>query len=92
MIDKQSTLVEDIFRRICKEKKKTPVQNIRLTKGKLKAFLSQKYKGYVAQRVVQFFDFSTNYDYEKFIDEIENFLNYRRDTLMKMAFSIYDFD
>jgi hypothetical protein len=41
---------------------------------------------------VQFFDFSTNYDYDKFIDEIESFLNYRREVLFKMAFNIYDFD
>ena len=41
---------------------------------------------------MKFFDFSTNYDYEKFIDEIENLLNYRRDALLKMAFNIYDFD
>jgi hypothetical protein len=52
VIDRQSSQVEDIFRRICKEKKKIPVQSIRLTKGKLKAFLSQRYKGFVAQRVV----------------------------------------
>ena len=63
-----------------------------MTKGKLKAFLSQRYKGYVAQRIVQFFDFSTNFDYDKFIDEIETLLNLRSEVLLKMAFSIYDFD
>ena len=41
---------------------------------------------------MKFFDFSTNYDFEKFIDEIENLLNYRGDALLRMAFSIYDFD
>lgn len=60
---------------MCKEKKKTPIPGIRLTIGKLKAFLSVRYKGYIAQRIVQFFDFSTHWDYDKFIDEMENFMN-----------------
>ena len=54
--------------------------------------MSRRYKGYVARIIVQYFDWSNSFDYETFIDEVENFMNYKRDTLKKMAFQIYDFD
>lgn len=41
---------------------------------------------------MQFFDFNTNYDFGEFIDTIENYMNYRKEVLLKMAFNIYDFD
>lgn len=56
------------------------------------AWLSRRYKSSVAKTISAYFDFSTNYDYETFIDEIETFINFKRDTLKKIAFNIYDFD
>lgn len=85
-------LTEDIFKKICKEKKKSQVSAARLTKGKLLAFLSRRYKGSVAKIIAQYFDFSTHYDYETFIEEIETFMNFKRETLLKIAFQIYDYD
>ena len=38
------------------------------------------------------FDFSTNYDYETFIEEIEQLINFQKDKLLKMAFQLYDYD
>ena len=41
----------DIFRKICLERKDAPIQRARLNKGKLKAYISKKYKGIVAEKV-----------------------------------------
>jgi hypothetical protein len=92
VIDRSSAATEELFKKICKERKSKPITSARLTKSKLLAYLSRRYKGPVAKIIAQFFDFSTNYEYDSFLDEMENFMNYKKDTLKKMAFSIYDFD
>jgi hypothetical protein len=71
IIDRASTVTEDIFKKICIEKKKSQVSAARLTKSKLLAYLSRRYKGPVAKIIAQCFDFSTNFDYETFIEEVE---------------------
>ena len=63
IIDRSSLQTQQIYREICgggaKEgKKKVAITSLRLNKGALKAFLSHKYRGYVAQRMVSVFDFS----------------------------------
>ena len=79
IIDRGSTATEDIFKKICTEKKKTQVTAARLTKSKLLAYLSRRYKAQVAKTIAQCFDFSTNFDYDTFIEEIEQLINFRRD-------------
>ena len=49
VIERQSTVTEDLFKKICKEKKSKPITSARLTKGKLLAYLSRRYKGHVAK-------------------------------------------
>ena len=71
IIEKSSPVTEDIFKKLCKERKKSIVSAARLTKGKLLAYLSRRYKGPVAKIIASFFDFSTNYDYDSFIEEME---------------------
>lgn len=83
MIDRTTAVTEDIFKKICKDKK---MATARLTRGKLQAFLSRRYKGSVAKVITYFFDFSTPYEYESWIDEIESFLNFKSDILKKIAF------
>lgn len=56
------------------------------------AYLSRRYKSLIARIITKIFDFNTNYDYESFLEEIEDFMNFKKDTLKKLAFQIYDFD
>ena len=63
-IDRRSQVTEDIFKRICKEKRKTPVHFAKLTRQNLKAFISKKYKSTVAKIVCDYFDFREPYDFE----------------------------
>ena len=69
-----------------------PLTSLRLNKGTLKAFLSSKYRGYVAHRMVQIFDFASGLDFNKYIDFIELLINFKQVTLQRLAFNIYDFD
>ncbi len=92
VIDREDPATEDIFKKLCKEKKKSQVSNARLTKGKLLAYLSRRYKGSVAKLIAHPFDFSIPYDYPRFLDEIERLINFDAKELMSMAFKIYDYD
>lgn len=69
-----------------------PLTSLRLNKVTLKAFLSSKYRGYVAHRMVQIFDFASGLDFNKYIDFIELLINFKQVTLQRLAFNIYDFD
>lgn len=91
-IDRTSAVTEEIFKKLCKEKKKSVVTAARLTKGKLLAYLSRRYKGPVAKIMATVFDFSNHYDYDTFIEEIEQLINFKKETLLKMAFQVYDYD
>lgn len=42
--------------------------------------------------MAQLFDFSTNYEYDGFIDVMETLINFNGELLLKVAFKIYDFD
>lgn len=42
--------------------------------------------------MVQIFDFSNNLDFSKFIESIEQIMNFRENVLYKLAFNIYDYD
>ncbi len=85
-------MTEEIFKKLCKEKKKSVVTAARLTKGKLLAYLSRRYKGPVAKIMATVFDFSNHYDYDTFIEEIEQLINFKKEALLKMAFQVYDYD
>lgn len=52
LIDRESQTTEEIFKRICKEKKKTLLSGVRLTKANLLAYLSRRYKATVARIIV----------------------------------------
>lgn len=53
VINKDDPEIQEHFKRICQERKETA--RARLTKGKLKALLSRKYKGRVAEKILQLF-------------------------------------
>lgn len=42
--------------------------------------------------MVSIFDFSSGLDYNRYIDFIELLMNFKQQTLSKLAFNIYDFD
>jgi len=65
----------------------------RLTRVKLRSFLTKRYRGQEAVRILDVFDFSAmSYDFDSFYDHIEKLLNFQPDKLKKIAFSIYDFN
>lgn len=66
----------------------------RLTKGKLKALLSRKYKGKVAEKILHLFssDMNTALDFNQWFELIESLVNFKRDKLMRMAFTVFDFN
>ncbi len=42
--------------------------------------------------MAQLFDFSTNYEYESFIDVMETLMNFNVESMLKVAFKVYDYD
>jgi Ca2+-binding EF-hand superfamily protein len=70
------------------------VHRARLTKGKLKALLSRKYKGRVADKILHLFssDMNTVLDFNQWIELLESLLNFRKDRLMRMVFNVFDFN
>jgi len=65
---------------------------MRLTKGKMKAFLSKKYKGKVAKQIIAHLDFSVPLDLGGYVDMLEKLLNLGLDRLKRMAFNSFDFN
>jgi len=52
LINREDPLVVDLFKKICQEKRDSNIIRARLTKGKMKAHLSRKYKGRVAEKIL----------------------------------------
>lgn len=82
LIERQAPETVDLFKRMCKEKKKQP----RLTKGKFLAYLSRRYKSHVAKIIAQFFDWRDHYELDSFSEELEQLMNFKKEKLMQMAF------
>lgn len=79
VIKRDAPVCENAFKTLCQDKLKGQVTNSRLTKGKLIGFLAKRYKGNVAKLIAGYFDFAQNYNYEQFLDEIEQLLNFKQD-------------
>lgn len=62
------------------------MKHAKLSRPNLMAYLSRRYKSLIARCITKIFDFNTNYDYESFLDEIEDLMNFKKDTLKKLAF------
>ena len=65
-----------------------------MTKGNLRAAISRRYKGAIAERVIaKLPEFSIPQDFEWYCEFIEKLVNTeQRDRLMKIAFDVYDFN
>lgn len=66
----------ELFKKICQEKKDSNIIRARLTKGKMKAHLSRRYKGKVAEKIMQYLDFSVPLEFGAFVDLLEKLLNF----------------
>jgi hypothetical protein len=69
VINKEKVANQDIFRTMCNMPKESFIKSCKLkNKKELKAFLAPRYKGQVAQRIVKYFDFRTQIDYNVFVE------------------------
>jgi Ca2+-binding EF-hand superfamily protein len=57
----------------------------------MKAHLSKKYKGKIAEKILSSLDFSMPLDFNGFIDMLERLLNISQDKLRRIAFNVFDF-
>ena len=58
----------------------------------MKAFLSKKYKGKIADRLIRQMDFSVPLEFNKYCDMLEKIMNKQPDKLKKMAFESFNFN
>jgi hypothetical protein len=65
-----------------------------MTKGKLKAHFSRKYKGKIAEKIIQPFssEMNVNLDFNQWIDLLESLINHRSDLLKWTVFNVFDFN
>ncbi len=63
VINREDPLIVELFKKICQEKRDSNIVRARLTKGKLKAHLSRKYKGKVAEKILEHLDLSVPLDF-----------------------------
>lgn len=65
-----------------------------MTKGKLKAWLSKKYKGKVAEKILSLFQSEMNVplDFATWIDLLETLLNQYKERLKWVAFNVFDYN
>ena len=72
---------------------KSDVIRTKLAKGNLRAAISRRYKGAIAEKVVaRFTEFANAQDFESYVDLIEKLLNFETERLMRIAFEVYDFN
>lgn len=58
----------------------------------MKAYLSKKYKGKIAEKIIPFLDLSIPLDFNSYCETIEKLLNLSQDKLKRMAFNVFDFN
>ena len=64
-----------------------------MTKGNLRAAISRRYNGAVAERVVSKLpEFNISQEFDSYVELIEKLLNFEPDRLFKIAFDVYDFN
>ncbi len=58
----------------------------------MKAHLSRKYKGKVAEKILDHLDLSVPLDYTQYIDMLERLLNFGQEKLKRIAFNVFNFN
>ena len=65
----------------------------KISKGNLRAVISRRYRGPIAERVMSKLpEFQNPQSYDLYIELIERLLNFDQDKLLKIAFDVYDFN
>lgn len=65
----------------------------KLNKGTLRAHLSKRYKGQVAERIIQILELGPKpLDLEEYVVFFENLINFQQEKLLRISFCIFDFD
>jgi len=75
VINKEDFYIQDMFKKICQEKKDSNIIRAKVTKGKMKAYLSKKYKGKIAEKILFHLDFSLPMDFNGYIEMLERMMN-----------------
>jgi Ca2+-binding EF-hand superfamily protein len=63
-----------------------------MTKGKMKAFLSRRFKGRIAQCITKGLDIYNTVNLESYCQIWEDLLNHNPEKLLKIAFQSFDFN
>jgi len=58
----------------------------------MKAHLSRKYKGKVAEKILEHLDLSVPLDFSQYLDLLEKLMNFGQDKLKRIAFNVYNFN
>ena len=72
--------------------KDTQAARTNMNKGRLRAYLSKRYKGPVAEKIINGIGMTVPLEFEEYIEMIEKLLNYTPEKLMRMAFNVFDFN
>ncbi len=91
-INREDPLIQELFKKMCQEKRDSNLQRAKMTKGKMKAYLSKKYKGKVAEKILAVLDLSISQDFNAYCDMLERLLNITPDKLKRMTFNVYNFN
>lgn len=91
-VNREDPLVVDLFKKMCQEKRDSNIVRARLTKGKMKAHLSRKYKGRVAEKILEHLDLSVPLDFGQYLDMLEKLMNFGQDKLKRVAFNVYNYN
>ena len=97
-IDKQNRQLQNLYLTLTGEKDAANLKKTKLTKGKLKAYLVNKYDGVFADKILRVIGepFRQNKEgtlnYDEYCNFVTELVNFQTDLLFQMAFNIYDYN
>ena len=99
-VNRKNPVLSDLFRskgytNRGKEQVATKQETIRtkMTRGSLRAIISRRYKGAIAEKIVNSLPgFTIPQDFDSYVEIIEKLLNHDVERLFRIAFDIYDFN
>ncbi|CAI2385608.1 unnamed protein product [Moneuplotes crassus] len=70
----------------------TLVKNIRIKKSEFKNFIAKRYTTYIAERLINFFDFTKAWSYNDFVNTMEVLIFQSNEMLYKICFEALDYN
>ena len=93
IINRSNPTLIDMFRNKSVKKKSIEPKMKKMNKGTLRAHLSKRYKGQVAEKIIQGLDLGLKpLDLNEYVDAIENLINFKKEQLLMIGFNIFDVD